>query len=222
VIIGCNAAHPRCSVAATVASRSPSAVNTSMASFSWHRSRWVRSDDASHAPRMLPASLPASMSACPYLLPSSTETRIPLRLLRPAERSSPQMQLEWRPSTRVGIEATVKRPLGPPSSGVSKDGSYGTEVTDHPLGFALAPQLGFRVPYGSPEFGSSSASRRDKCNAAKRPGRRSACDTRMHAFESCSNPQRMLAAVPVTPITTGGLSTASNDRRPGQRPRRRF
>jgi hypothetical protein len=28
-------------------------------------------------PRMLPASLPASMSACPYLLPSSTETRIP-------------------------------------------------------------------------------------------------------------------------------------------------
>ena len=34
-------------------------------------------DDASHTPRMLPASLPASMSACPYLLPSSTETRIP-------------------------------------------------------------------------------------------------------------------------------------------------
>jgi hypothetical protein len=26
---------------------------------------------------MLPASLPASISACPYLLPSSTKTRIP-------------------------------------------------------------------------------------------------------------------------------------------------
>ena len=28
--------------------------------------------------------------------------------------------------TRVGIEAPVRRPLGPPSSGVSKDGSSGT------------------------------------------------------------------------------------------------
>jgi hypothetical protein len=42
-------------------------------------------DDASHAPRMLPASLPASMSACPYLLPSSTQTRIPYGF--PADRA---------------------------------------------------------------------------------------------------------------------------------------
>src|SRR5215203_4083085 len=48
--------------------------------------------------------------------------------------------------TRVGIEAPVRRPLGPPSSGVSKDGSYGTEVTDRPLAFPLASLLGCRVP----------------------------------------------------------------------------
>ena len=65
VIITCNATPARCSVTAMVASRSPSGVNTSMA-------RPVH-DDASHPPRMLPA----SMSACPYVLPSSTETRIP-------------------------------------------------------------------------------------------------------------------------------------------------
>lgn len=51
---------------------------------------------------------------------------------------------------------------------------------------------------------------------------RSACETCMQAFESCSSRQRMMAAVPVTPRTTGELSTGSNDRRPGQRPRRRF
>jgi hypothetical protein len=43
--------------------------------------------------------------------------------------------------TRVGIEAPVRRPLGPPSSGVSKDGSYGTEVTDRPLAFPLTSLL---------------------------------------------------------------------------------
>jgi hypothetical protein len=42
--------------------------------------RWLVYDDASHTPRMLPASLPASMSAGPYLLPSSTKTRIPYGL----------------------------------------------------------------------------------------------------------------------------------------------
>ena len=47
---------------------------------------------------------------------------------------------------RVRIEALLGV-RGPPSSDVSKDGSYGTEVTDHPLGFALASQLGFRVPW---------------------------------------------------------------------------
>ena len=30
-----------------------------------------------------------------------------------------------------------------------------------------------------------------------------------HAFESCSSTQRMMAAVPVTPITTGGTSATS-------------
>jgi hypothetical protein len=79
VIIACNAAPAGCSVAAMmVASRSPSAVNTSVASFSSRRSPSAGvHDDASHTPRMLPASLPASISACPYLLPSSTESRIP-------------------------------------------------------------------------------------------------------------------------------------------------
>ena len=43
VIIACNAAPARCSVAAMVASRSPVAVSTSMASFSSRRSRWARS-----------------------------------------------------------------------------------------------------------------------------------------------------------------------------------
>jgi Replication-relaxation len=43
VIIACNAALARCSVAAIVASRSPSAVSTSTASFSRRRSRWARS-----------------------------------------------------------------------------------------------------------------------------------------------------------------------------------
>jgi hypothetical protein len=75
VIISCNAAPARCSVAAMVASRSLSGVNTSMASFSGAGHAGPVHDDASHAPRMLPAS--ASTSVCPYLLPSSTETRIP-------------------------------------------------------------------------------------------------------------------------------------------------
>jgi hypothetical protein len=34
------------------------------------------------------------------------------------------------------------------------------------------------------------------------------------AFESCSSRQRMMAAVPVTPITTGELSTGSKERPP--------
>jgi len=61
------------------------------------------------------ASLAACLNVC-LPIPASLIDRDPhsLRLLRPAERSSPQMQLEWRTSTRVGIEATVKRPLGPP------------------------------------------------------------------------------------------------------------
>jgi PPOX class probable F420-dependent enzyme len=36
----------------------------------------------------------------------------------------------------------------------------------------------------------------------------------MQAFESCSSAQRMMAAVPVTPITTGELSTGSKERPP--------
>jgi hypothetical protein len=43
VIIAGNAAPARYSVAAMVASRSPVAVNTSMATFSSRRSRWARS-----------------------------------------------------------------------------------------------------------------------------------------------------------------------------------
>jgi hypothetical protein len=69
---------------------------------------------------------------------------------------------------RVRIEALLGV-RGPPSSDVSKDGSYGTEVTDHPLGFALASQLGFRVPYGSPEFGCSFASKSDKGSVGSVP-----------------------------------------------------
>jgi hypothetical protein len=78
VIIACNAAPARCSVAAmVVASRSPGAVNTSMASSPGADHAWPVHDNASHTLGMLPAWLPASMSACPYLLPSSTEIRIP-------------------------------------------------------------------------------------------------------------------------------------------------
>jgi deazaflavin-dependent oxidoreductase (nitroreductase family) len=43
MIIACKAAPARCSVAAIVASRSPSAVNTSIDSLSMHRSRSARS-----------------------------------------------------------------------------------------------------------------------------------------------------------------------------------
>jgi hypothetical protein len=43
MIIACKAAPARCSVAAIVASRSPSAVNTSIASLSMRRSRSARS-----------------------------------------------------------------------------------------------------------------------------------------------------------------------------------
>ena len=44
-------------------------------------------------------------------------------------------QLHSAGLARVGIEAPVRRPLVPPSSGISKDGSYGTEVTGRPLVF---------------------------------------------------------------------------------------
>ena len=44
--------------------------------------------------------------------------------------------------TRVGIEARLRRPLGPPSSGASKDGSSGTLPTDRPLGFAITAGFG--------------------------------------------------------------------------------
>ena len=87
-----------CSVVSMVASPSPSAVNTSTASFSRRRSRWARSDDASHGPRMLPA----SMSACPYLLPSSTETRIPDGFSGWPSGHLLRCKLEWRTSKDSG------------------------------------------------------------------------------------------------------------------------
>ena len=71
--------------------------------------------------------------------------------------------------TRVGSKATVRRPLGPPSSGISKDGSYGTKSPTARWASPLRHR-GFPVPYGSPEFGCSFASRCDKGSAGKRPG----------------------------------------------------
>jgi len=92
---------PRCSVAAmVVASRSPSAVNTSMASFSRRRSR-----PAGSRRRFAHTSDAASLAACVnvcclYLLPRRQRPAFPTAF-RPAERSAPEMQLEWRTSTRL-------------------------------------------------------------------------------------------------------------------------
>jgi hypothetical protein len=47
----------------------------------------------------------------------------------------------------MGIESPVGRSLGPPSSGISKDKSCGTQVTHRPLGIPIARPLGFRFPY---------------------------------------------------------------------------
>jgi hypothetical protein len=57
-------------------------------------------DDASHTRRMLPASLPASMSAAYTCFPHRQRPAFPTAF-RPAERSAPEMQLEWRSSTRL-------------------------------------------------------------------------------------------------------------------------
>jgi hypothetical protein len=64
VIIACNAAPARCSVAAMVAFRSPSAVNTSMASFSSRRSR-----SAGSRRRFAHTSDAANLAAAEHLLP---------------------------------------------------------------------------------------------------------------------------------------------------------
>jgi hypothetical protein len=80
VIIASNAAPVRCSVAAMVESRSPSAVNTSMTSFSRRRSR-----SAGSRRRFAHTSDAASLAAClnvclPVPASSSTKTRIPYGL----------------------------------------------------------------------------------------------------------------------------------------------
>jgi hypothetical protein len=71
-----------------------------------------------------------------------------------------------------GMESPIRRSLGPPSSRISKDGSYGPKPPA-PGWASPSPRRSASDPYGSPEFGSSSASRCDKRTAGKRPGRRS-------------------------------------------------
>jgi hypothetical protein len=65
VIIACKAAPARCSVAAIVASRSPSAVKTSTAGLSMRPSRSARSRRHLARPEMPLDGRPASSSACP-------------------------------------------------------------------------------------------------------------------------------------------------------------
>jgi hypothetical protein len=80
--------------------------------------------------------------------------------------------------TRLGMEAPVRRSLGPPSAGISKDGSYGRKPPAAGWTSPL-PRRWLPIPHGSAEFGSSSASRCDKRTAGKRPGRRSLADLRL-------------------------------------------
>src|SRR4029453_7797205 len=84
-----------CSVAAMVASRSPSAVNTSMAGFSRRRSRWARSRRP-FARTSDAANLAAALNVAFPIPPSLVERPAFPTAFRLAERSSPEMQLEWQ------------------------------------------------------------------------------------------------------------------------------
>ena len=102
MIIACNAAPARCSVASDGG-------GSSFSKRSQHLDGQLlqapvtlsRFTTTLRTPRMLPG-LAACLNVC-LPIPASLIDRDPqsLRLFRLAERSSPQMQLEWRTSTRL-------------------------------------------------------------------------------------------------------------------------
>src|SRR5215218_6719935 len=92
--------------------------------------------------------------------PSSTNAPGKGSATTPRHSVSPKKQPPHQPA-EIASQARSKCPhdthvlhrlieSAPPSSGVSKDGSYGTEVTDRPLAFPLASLLGCRVPRDHP------------------------------------------------------------------------